>query len=121
MNGYVSSQIILASNLLIPPQRYDGLRTITKDLLFTHFSYVSVLVGYYLASILAHGWTLGLTWFKTYRLKREAEEANISAPIASMLLRDGAYSSVYHVQYDDLIYVLVSSRQRPVLVSLSRS
>ncbi|TBU42631.1 hypothetical protein BD309DRAFT_865942 [Dichomitus squalens] len=36
---------------------------------------------------------IAVTWWKTYRLKREAEASNIKAPLVTMLLRDGTWRS----------------------------
>ncbi|TBU27604.1 hypothetical protein BD311DRAFT_778821 [Dichomitus squalens] len=37
---------------------------------------------------------IAVTWWKTYRLKREAEASDIKAPLVTMLLRDGTWRSL---------------------------
>ncbi|KAH8106723.1 hypothetical protein BXZ70DRAFT_244368 [Cristinia sonorae] len=49
-----------------------------------------VLIGYCTSNIIANGWTLALTWAKTYRLRKEAQRLHISFPITSMLFKDGS-------------------------------
>ncbi|OCH85125.1 hypothetical protein OBBRIDRAFT_860488 [Obba rivulosa] len=78
--------------LLVPPTFSDR---------FSHVERVLVEVSTRVCVIASDTIVLGVTWFKTFKMKREADRHGVHAPLTTLLLRDGVLYLI-HSCFDNL-------------------